>query len=399
MTATAIAKPRAYYSAALPTTTFRGYKIDHQADGTAIIRDLKMFKKGTFRDSWGEQTSWDATHLQQMVDNFAALSVSQIFAEPPARSDHSRTIDKVFGYLLSIRTDGEFIFTDVHVTKSGTIENFINGTYRNVSAEIGMYTTNDEMSYWPVVFGVACVDVPAVEGLYNKKNGQVSYFSQTPEQEAPMGAENSTTTTAAPPANQGGVTINLNGSQLTPDKPVAQYAVGDSTMQQNPAPVVTLASVATTVIPQSPFEFTMGGVKTTDFAKVQAHITALEAFEKTMIQKGRTDFVSELLANGKITKAQEADVTALATSMNDDTFAAYAKTYASAPKVRTLQQFGSELADENADPGEIDEIDDEISIQEETIAGFRRASQSEAFITKTKAFTRLQELKLLKSKS
>lgn len=367
-TGTITAKPRAFFAAATADKTFRGHTIDHQSDGTAIVRDVKVFKAGTFRDSWGDQHTWTSEHLQQMVDNFILLKSKNVFPDPPVRADHSMSIDKVKGYFESVRTDGQFLYGDLRLTEKDALDKSISGTYRNVSLEVGMFVANDESAYWPVVYGVAYVDIPAVEGLH-AKNSQVSYFSQTLEKEALVGAENGTTV-----PNTGGVTINLNsGGNLVPDPkptPTADHSkTTDGTGTQPPAPT-------------APYQFRVNGGVVTDFGAVQAHITALEGFRQTMIEEGRKSFVSKLSSDKKILESQVESLQEFALDLSPEQFEKWCKSYDAQAPLPVLQQHGQHQTDQGA-PNE--PADDEKSNLEEQIKMFKRAGKDDAWIANTKA--------------
>lgn len=375
-TGTITAKPKAFFSANLADKTFRGYTIQRQDDGTAIVKDVKVFKVGTFRDSWGDQHTWTAEHLQQMVDNFVLLRAKDIFADVPVRRDHSNSIDKVTGYFESTRADQQFLYADIHMTDANSMNKMVSGAFRNVSLEVGMFVANDESAYWPVIYGVAFVDIPAVEGLHSK-NAQVSYFSQTLEKEAPVG-----TATEGTQPNTGSVTINLNGqSNLVPDpKPT-----------DGPAPHAAPAGGApVATAPVAPTAFRLNGAESTDYTRVQAHIGILEAFRTEMFEQGRKDFVAKLVTDNKITKAQEEDLASMAVTLSETQFAQFTKGYESAPVLSVLQSHGSSQTDQNA-PGNAEEGDVKRDYQEQ-IDMFRRAGKPEAWIANTKAAVSLAAL-------
>src|SRR5438045_1764581 len=77
--------PNASFSAALgKDVTFE--RLDG-ADGGPIgsVKDIKIFKAGTFRDSLGRQNTWSAEHLQQMAFHFNLLKANQmlkVFGRP-----------------------------------------------------------------------------------------------------------------------------------------------------------------------------------------------------------------------------------------------------------------------------------------------------------------------------
>lgn len=383
MTSTAtpmrVAKPRAHFATDNKyTQTFTGHPIEMQADGSAIVKDVPVFKAGTFRDSWGDQHTWTAEHLQQMVDNFDLLRLRDIFPDVPVRQDHSSSIDRVMGYFHALRTDGSLLIADLHVTEPTSLDKLARGTYRSRSLEVGMFVANDESAYWPVVFGVAYVDIPAVEGLHSKPNAQISYFSYAAEENPMSGAAGTAPANATTPVP--GVTINLNQpNDLAPAKP----AVSEHAAPAAPAPVAPAPAPGAT--------FRINGVETTDFAKAQAHIDTLEAFAKGTVEAGRKNFVSKLAAENKITATQKPDLEAFALGLSDDQYAAWCKTFDGAPAAALLSQHGNATTG-GAPAGEIDPKEDRKSVLNETIKMHERAGMKPEQIKKTSAYQELQTL-------
>lgn len=346
-------KPRQLFAADAnrPNSTFKGHAIEHRDDGTAVVKDVAIFKAGSFRDSWGDQHTWTAEHLQQMVSNFNLLRDSGVFPDVPVRRDHSFTVDKVMGYFESVRTDGVMLYGDLHITEGDSLDKVARGTFRSRSLEVGMYETNDGASYWPVIFGVAYVDIPAVEGLHSKEIA-LNYFSYVdPKENTLSGAANQPTT---PPDDRGA---------------------------SRPAPV----------------QFRIAGVETSDHAKVQAHIEAiekrneqLEQFAKDQAEAARKAFVSSLVADRKIVAPQEEAMTALVLTMSDEQYDKFKATYAEAPAISLLANHGGS-GDPDAGRGE-SEKDEAIAVARETVEMHRRAGMTEERIKNTTAYKRLIEL-------
>lgn len=349
-----------YASSSRPDATFAGYKIEHRSDGTAVIKDVPIFKAGTFRDSMGDLNTWTAAHLQQMVFNFNLLRDGNIFADVPVRRDHSYSIDKVMGYFESMRSDGELLYADLLVTEPNDIEKLARGTYRSRSLEVGMYVTNTEEAYWPVVYGVAYVDIPAVEGLHNKELAG-KYFSRLND----TIKENDVSGTQTPAVDD-----------RAPAKP------GD-------APATHAAPV-----PQV-HTFRVNGADTVDFGKVQAHIDSLEGFVKETTEKGREDFVKSLATDGKIPATMVEGMTKHAKDLAPDAFAAFRTMYEAAPKLQILSEHGNSNTTPNTSQNGADTTDPvqaEIEVLDAQIKMHRQAGLSEEAIAKTKAFARRQQL-------
>lgn len=357
--ASAVMKPKALFAADMATRTFTGNPIDVLDDGTSMVRNVEIFKAGTFKDSWGDQATWTPEHLTMMVANYNLLRGGGQFVDVPVRRDHSMSIDKVMGYFDSMWTDGLMLFADLHITESSQMSKLTRGTYRSRSLEIGMFETNAGAMYWPVVFGVAYVDIPAVEGLHSK-DIKVSYFSQTsePKETAPVSTETAPPTT--PPAA--------------------------------PAPAATAppAAAPPAAPPAATAKFRVNGADVEDISAVQRHIDALELFARDTQAANRAAFVKSLVTAGKITAPLEAGLAAMAATLNEAQYAEFTKAYEAAPVLSILSKHGGNQTE--GSPPEEDAAADHIEVLKETIAMHRRAGMTEERIAKSKAFVELTAL-------
>lgn len=341
------------YSA--PVVGRDNHQFAQNADGSRTILGLEIFKAGTFRDSLGDTQTWTDAHLEQMVFHFDLLRKTDVFPNVPFRADHSWSVDKVIGYIDNLYAQGGKLVADVNVTEPAAFDKFERGTYRSRSLEVGMYGTNAEEFYYPVVMGCAFVDIPAVEGLH--RNGQpvkAFAFSSTPPKE--------------------------------PDVP-----------DPTPAPAT--------------FAFRIGDATETDYAKVQAHIDGLttqvatlgasnadllaqvaahDDFKKGVRDGERTAFVTGLAAAGKIAQPQVESLTALAVGMTDEQFDGLKASYEHAPKLSILGQHAG-LPTGSPDPLGGD-AGDRKDVLETMIAQHRRAGLSEDEIVKTASYRELQTL-------
>lgn len=367
-----VAKPRAYFGMDVPTATFQGHAIEAQKDGSGIVRDYPVFKAGTFRDSWGDQHTWTPEHLKQMVDNFDLLKVRDIFPNVPVRSDHSLSVDKVKGYFESVRTDGAILYADLRITEPEALDKLARGTYRSRSLEVGMFVANDESAYWPTIFGVAFVDIPAVEGLHSKPNNKTSYFSMAATEENPMSgqATNAAGTPAAP-------------DDLAPAKP-AQHA----------APVAAAPAAAAPAPAQT---FRVNGAEVTDVAAVQRHIDTLEMFAKDTRENSRKDFVAGLVKSGKVLAPQATELQEFALALSEDMYAKWTKTFDGATTNPLLANHGNAQSAAPTGNDAADARKDRISILQDTIAMHRRSGMSDDKIAKTSAAKELASMTDIKS--
>lgn len=376
MNGTAVAnRPHQLFGSDL--TTYRGHKIEEQPDGTAIIRGVEVFRTGTFRDSMGDQNTWSSIHLQQLVQHFELLRDGNIFENVPVRRDHSISIDKVMGYFEKLYVEGEILKADLHITDTSQIEKFRNKTFRSVSFELGMYITNDEEAYWPVAFGVAYVDVPAVEGLHNKEL-TLSYFSRStePNKENPIVSGTNSTGDLAPARP---VTFRIKGVD-TSDHAAVQAHINE--LEQRPAQVAT---------------FRVSGNETTDVAFVQSHIETLETLVTDAADSARREFVSKLAAEKKIVAAQVAPMQEMVVEMSTKQYDSFVKSYEAAPALGILQEHGTGANESGSKPAggtgsERGPLDGQ-ELLEAQIKQHKLAGLTDEQITKTKAYQRLQTLK------
>lgn len=353
--ANATMKPKAFFAEDLstPELTFNGYAVSSQPDGTSIVHKVPVFKSGTFRDSMGDQMTWSPENLGAMCNHFNDLAAAKVFPDVPIRADHSESIDKVIGYISGLSTDGNMLYADQHITEPDALAKMKRGTYRSVSAEVGMYVDNADNYYWPVLQGVAYVPMPAVEGLHSKAT-TTKYFMK----EKTVAHENSGT-----PPDVGAPKVD----------PPANHAA--------PVPVV--------------HKFTIGGTETVDYAAVQRHISTLEGFQVDTIKQGRSNFVAALATEGKITAPQVESLTGMALSLNDAQFEAFKASYALAPKMSLLSQHGSQ--DPNRVPGEVDPKADDIEVQKGIIAMHQRAGMKDDDLHNTRAYKHLADLTAAKN--
>lgn len=349
--------------------TYDGHSMTRNPNGSASILNYPVFKAGTFRDSAGDQQTWTTDELARMVQNFAALKAQDIFPNVPVRSDHSGSVDKVIGYFDAVRVspDGMFLLADFTVTEPGAINKIARGTYRSRSLEVGLYESNDGDMYYPVVFGVAFVDIPAVEGLHTK-NAEVSYFSMT---------STDIKETIMPDA-----IVNDRGAQK-PDHEAAPTGVGTYSN-----------GIVTMTVPSAPHAFRINGGDSTDTAAVQSHIDSLEAFAKDTREENRKAFVNSLVASKKIAAPQAEMLSELAVDMSDAQFAKFTASYAAAPSLSLLEAHGNGTT--NLD-GQLSQADSEIEILTASVQQHKRAGLTAEQIANTASFKKLAVLTAAKN--
>lgn len=264
-----------------------------RTDGKAIVRGLKIFRTGTFKDSRGIQRTWTLEDLNKIVENYRALQ--SIFPNPPVRADHSTSVDKVKGHFTDTRVVDEFLVGDLVFTEPDGADKYERGTYRNRSIEVGPYETNGAAptTLWPCMLGMAFVDISAVEGLFGRHQ---------------------------PPEDNPVTTFRIRGVETSNEADIQKYI---TELEARPP------------VGQS---FRIAGADEIDFAKVQAHIVSLETqnatletFKSEQLTAGRATFVKALVAGNKVSAAQTDELTEFAKGLTQEAFDAWSKTFEKAP--------------------------------------------------------------------
>lgn len=368
------------------------YKKDN---GHVMVEDMPVFRSGQFRDSMGESHNWESLHMDQMVQHFNLLRDRGVFSDVPVRDGHPIMgmtfpgAGSVIGYHSGLKveertnkTDGKdysYLLANYEILDDKAQEKISNGLFRNRSAEVGEYETNSESLFWPVYFGFAYVDIPAVEGLNGfSMNGytqstQDRKFIVMLEKEIPVADKSKDegqgqTPAAAPPQ--------------PPQLPEQHGAPNNVT--QLPAPPA----------PPALHEFSVNGAAVTDFAAVQAHIASLEEFRRETTENGRKDFVTGLAAANKILAPQVEQLTEFALDLNDKQFSAWKASWDAAPASSlTSNHTTDDGQPQNPPEGQQDAVKaQQIADAEQTVAMHRAAGMPEATIEKTESYKRLQKL-------
>jgi hypothetical protein len=342
-------------------STVKQYFVKKQTDtgeqSVLVLEGVPVFRSGTFRDSMGSQRTWESLHMSQMVSNFGLLRDRGIFADVPVRKGHpsflADPMDGLIGYITNLSTadltsahDGNkytYILADYEIPDEAAQKKIQSGLWRNRSAEIGAYVTNDESEFWPTFMGFAYVDIPAVEGL----NGAFSKFDHSKfeiMEEAPVGdKDDKGTAPAGQPAAEPAVVLTSNPPQ---------FAAGVNS-GTNPPATVHAAPLPT---------FTVFGKSTTDVSEVQRHIDTLERFQIETREGARKDFVKSLSDAGKILASDVDETTALALSFDDAQYNRWKALQEKVPAAAPLGQHGRTQADENAPKVEKDASEAEYEI-------------------------------------
>jgi hypothetical protein len=418
-----------------------------KSDGTTalILQKVPVFRSGTFRDSMGYQHTWDDIHMQQMVNHWNLLRDRKILESVPVRKGHggflSDPMDSLIGWHTNLVTekranpiDGKeytYLDADFEILDKDAQEKIDSGLWRNLSAEISSYVTNDEMELWPVYSGVAYVDFSAVEGLreFSKNNKQFSLMFENDKEAPAVGDQNNNG-----PAQQG--TSGTGEGQTQPTQQTQQTG-GTSTegqqVQQNQTPPTEQNPAAssaetgsTTGTEGDAADHTKGGtmfvfklngqpsagipiaglsgVQLQAFMSAQAHIDSLEGYRQNMIKSHREDFVKGLAEgqNPIILASQIPSLTEAALEMSDSAFAKWSAAFtASAPSStgtppqQLFQQHGAQPGDTNGQPqvqADQQQREYRISVLNEIVADFRRSGYTQERLEKLDAWKELQQL-------
>lgn len=352
-------------------------KMHRTSSGGLVVEGVPVFRSGTFRDSRGVQATWEDIQIRQMVENYDYLKSKKILLEVPIRDGHPGWIvngapgmGQVIGWhsnLYSKKLEAPhdkqeylYVLGDFEVTDPAAAEKVENGTFRNRSAEIGAYVTNNEAEFYPVYLGVAYVDLPAVEGLR---------FSGHSQAQDPAGQQ---------------FFVFLDGFNFSQPK---ESGVTQSIMPavQAAAPPAAPAAQAAPAPAAQAFSFFVNGAPTVDFTAVQTHITMLEKFRADTTEANRVAFVAGLSTSGRILATQVEATEAFAKSLNDEQYVAWSKTWEGAQSSPLVGQHAAGtpsaggvapqapggMAPQTATPAAADQkfADDEAIVRMHTMAG------------------------------
>lgn len=360
-------------------------------DGTEVllVSGQPIFRSGTFRDSMGFQHTWDDFHMRQIVDNFNLLKSRLVFTDPPVRKGHSgflqNSMDGLVGYISDLATekftnpaDGKeytYLLADYEILDLAAQQAVKSGLWRHRSFEVGFYLTNDDAEFWPCAMGFAFVDIPAVEGLnFSKLPGVGSAYSIMFEKEAPVTTPVDTST-------------NNTGGTGAPAPAAPPAAAPPAAPAQHAAP----AAPAT---PPAPFEFSINGSKTTDFAAVQAHITTLEEFRKETVTAGRKNFVAGLASSNKILATQIPGLEEFALELSDEQYKKWVGSFENAPANPVLGNHAAGVTNPDGQPAQTEE-QKQIEIDKGIYAQHRAAGMAQELIEKTPSYGRLKAKNLI----
>lgn len=369
------------------------YKKDN---GNLVVQDMPVFRSGTFKDSMGYSHAWESIHMDQMVTHFDMLRNRGVFTDVPVRNGHPffgmalPGAGEVIGYHTGLtvqertnKIDGKdysYLLANYEILDDTAKSKINSGLFRNRSSEVGEYETNSESLFWPVYFGFAYVDIPAVEGLNGfSMNGftqatQDRKFIVMLEKEIPVADKNDKDEGQGQPQSPAAAP-SPSGPQLP-----SQHGAPDNVSQ---------------LPPQQPHSFTINGQSVTDYSQVQAHIASLEQFRTETNENARKDFVSQLARDNKILAPQTETLQAFALTLDDTQFSAWKASWDAAPasSLTANHSVGDGQPQTPPEDAADKKLADEIAIAEQTVQMHRNAGMAEDQLEKTQSYKRLQTLR------
>jgi hypothetical protein len=345
------------------------------AESPLVVPDMPVFRSGTFRDSWGEQHTWTEGDIEKLVTNYTQLTSSGIMPHIPVRDGHRSllgTSGTVVGWHTELKveerespidkTKYKYLLATYEITEPDAAGKIKRGTWRNRSAEIGVYRTNAETTFDPAYMGVAYVDLPAVEGLEGfSLEDQKKFYCFMAERGTLV-----TGTPSTPPAQPG-------PSGPAPVPPGGPAPTEPTTTPPGPAPAP----------PTQAHSFTIGGQTITDFGQVQAHITRLEtensayaAAQKEATTQNRKDFVAKLVTDKKAHGGQQTVLEEYALRLSPEDYSAWEKTWEVAPTQSVTAQHGASHPNDPTPPGGETGTLKDVELAEQVVKMHERAGMA-----------------------
>jgi hypothetical protein len=377
-------------------------------NGTLTMKDVPVFRSGTFRDSWGEQKTWSPEDIDLMVEHYEKLTTARLFDDVPVRDGHPGFMSigpgagEVVGWHTGVRaevleahdgTEYNYLLADFEMTEPHAAGKVERRTWRNRSAEIGTYATNGDVEYSPVYMGFAYVDIPAVEGLkinghshFNKASGNRFFFMAG--RDSSVSDTSTQPGTGTPPAQPPATPPTTPPATPPPSTPPPSTPPTSPPAPGVPAPGVTPPAQHTA--PTQVLEFRVNGAPVSDFAAVQRHIDTLEQFQRETADQSRRDYVAALASDNKIVANPEtiAAMEAFALGLQPAQFTAWKATWDAAPGNPALQQHGVQTG---GTPG-TNEREDRIAVLKETIQQHTYAGMAKEKLEQLPSYKELQTL-------
>ena len=366
--------------------------------GTHVIEGIRIFKAGTFADSMGIVRTWEKLHLEMMVAHFNLLKDNGFFPNVPVKADHSSSVMAVVGYFVKVYLDPDdedFLAADIEITEPDAFAKWERGTFRSRSLEVGMYETNGEnaQTYFPVVMGLAFVDIPAVEGLHAKSApGTFSQALQDNPKETKVDHEEFMRACAYAEWLDA-----ANYAQACVDwELAANYAQACVDLQEQAKELGLNVGnpPATHAAPGDAITFSVQGKPVTmTTAEMGQQLGNLLTFRQETIDGSRRLFVDDLAKYGKIAQVQVDSIKGVVVSMTDTQFDAFKSSYEAAPASSLFGQYGNSGGGDPTPSGQGGTTAEQIADLEEIVANHRRRGANAEEIENLASYKKLQTLK------
>ncbi len=378
--------------------------IEQTPTGSHIIRGLRIFKVGTFADSMGIVRTWDANDLDLMVRHFAMLRDNGVMPNVPVRVDHTQSVRDVGGYFVNVYRDlldGDFLSSDVEITEPTVFEKWQRGTFRSRSVEIGQYKTNGEtpQTYFPVVMGLAFVDVPAVEGLFSHEVPPGN-FTQTVQDNPKENQVNEAQFLAA--CTYAAWVQAAEYAQACADwESACNYAAALDAHSAQAAALGVTPGQHTAPVGNQLVSFNLNGQRVDmTVTEMGNQLGALLTYRQETVNAARTGYVDDLAKHGKIGQTQVDSLKGLVLTMDDTQYDAFKSSYDAQGTASIFGQFGATGGPASQGQGNAaTQGDDEIAILEEIVANHKRSGRSDDEIQAMASFKKLTTLKAAKAQA
>lgn len=336
--------------------------IEATGTGSHVVKGLRIFKAGSFKDSRGVKRTWTTDHLQQMVAHYNYLKDSGVLVDVPIRENHTvGNVSGVVGYFVKVYvdpTDPNFLVADIEFTEPTAFSKWERGTFRSRSLEIAAYETNTGETYFPTVVGLAFVDIPAVEGLHSQSTAPLSFSHAVADKETPQmdprsleawlaagkTAEEWAAACTYAKEQEDQFLAACNYAQALEDhfKNAEQLGLPKEPAQHQKQPPVPPVLPGGQPQPPAPLTFQIGGQMVSDPTQVQTYIHGLEIKLDTLVKDGRIEYVQKLAADNKIPANMVESETEFVSSLSDEQFLAYRKSKDAAPAHPLFGTYGQQ---------------------------------------------------------
>ena len=366
-----------------PESNFRMFRKNGGNSGPLVLENVAVFRSGTFRNSWGEQTTWTDFLIQSMVSNFEFLRQTKVFEDVPVRVSHPEpwfrnSTDEVVGYVTALRAEklphpgsGEefsYLLANYEILDEAAAAKIEKRLYRNRSAEVGLYADNNDSEYFPVLTGFAYVDIPAVEGLNFGKRTNIRRFAMDTEGTGmPPEDENTETEVEQTEQTSAETPVEEVATEVAPvETPAADAETETPVENENPddpepeaaeeTETVVATSGGTENFAKGGFSIQFNGQTITDPAAVQALMDSLSG----AVVQDRASYVKSMFSQGRILASQKDKTEEFVTGLSIEQFAQFREIFDEAPVNPTVEFRTGNQTTEVAKP-EADDVNSQVA--------------------------------------